>query len=313
MTTQNTTPASIQELLRQEGEKEARLEERPLSFWRIALMRLSKDRLTLIAFGIFSIIVILALGADWINEFILEQDPYDTNLIDSLLPPSPDHWLGTDDLGQDQLARILIGGRVSLVICFFGALSTIFIGIAVGMAAAFFGGVVDDLIMWFINTLIAIPTLYLFLIIGALLSLTPTSLAILFGLLGWPFTARLVRSTVLSMREREFVTASRALGSSSIATMARHILPNVIPIVVIAATRRLGTLVLAEAILSFIGFGVRPPTPTWGNMLTEAQQYIVRPNTLHLVLAPGIMITLTVLCIYIIGDGLRDALDPRLK
>ena len=307
------SPASIEELLRQEGEQEALREDRPLSFWRIAMIRLGRDRLTLAAFGVLLVIVLLSVGADWINANILEQDPYDTNLIDSLLPPSADHWLGTDDLGQDQLARLLVGGRVSLMICFLGALFTVILGITIGMTAAFFGGIVDDLIMWFINTLIAIPTLFLFLIVGALFELNPFWLTLLFAFLGWPFTSRLVRSTVFSMREREFVTASRALGASSASTMFRHILPNVIPIVIIAATRRLGTLVLAEAALSFLGFGVRPPTPTWGNMLTEAQQYILRDDALHLVLYPGIMITLTVLCIYIIGDGLRDALDPRLK
>lgn len=307
------SPASIEELLRQEGEKEALREDRPLSFWRIAMIRLSRDRLTLAAFGLLLVIVLLSVGADWINATILDQDPNDTNLIDSLLPPSADHWLGTDDLGQDQLARLLVGGRVSLMICFFGALFTVILGITIGMVAAFFGGIVDDLIMWFINTLIAIPALFLFLIVGALFELNPFWLTILFASLGWPFTSRLVRSTVFSMREREFVTASRALGASSASTMFRHILPNVIPIVIIAATRRLGTLVLAEAALSFLGFGVRPPTPTWGNMLTEAQQYILREDAIHLVIYPGIMITLTVLAIYIIGDGLRDALDPRLK
>jgi peptide/nickel transport system permease protein len=155
--------------------------------------------------------------------------------------------------------------------------------------------------------------LFLLLIVGALFDLSAAWLTVLFALLGWPFITRLVRSTVFSLREREYIMASNALGASSFTIMFRHILPNVIPIVIIATARAVGNLMLSESILSFLGFGVQPPTPTWGNMLTEAQQYIVRPDARHLIVAPGVMITITVLCMFIIGDGLRDALDPRLK
>ncbi|MCB0034002.1 MAG: ABC transporter permease, partial [Anaerolineales bacterium] len=155
--------------------------------------------------------------------------------------------------------------------------------------------------------------LFLLLIVGSLFDLSPAWLTVLFALLGWPFITRLVRSNVFSLREREYITASNALGASSPYIMFRHILPNVIPIVIIATTRSVGNLMLAEAALSFLGFGVQPPTPTWGNMLTEAQQYIVRIDARHLIIVPGVMITISVLCMYIIGDGLRDALDPRLK
>lgn len=309
-------PISLQEmrdLLASEGQLEAMSEEQPLSFWRIALIRLRRDPLTLTAFGVLFTILLLSLGAEIINENILGVDPFDTDLLASLEGPSAEHWLGTDTLGQDQLARLLYAGRISMAIGFFGAMFTLMIGITLGMVAAYFGGIVDDIIIWVVNTLNSIPQLFLLLIIGALFSISPFWLTVLFALLGWPFITRLVRANVLSLREREYIQASEALGVSSVSIMFRHILPNVIPIVIIATARAVGNLMLAESTLSFLGFGVQPPTPTWGNMLTEAQQYIVRPDATHLVIVPGVMITITVLCMFIIGDGLRDALDPRLK
>lgn len=309
-------PISLQEMhdmLASEGQLEAMREEQPLSFWRIALIRIRRDPLTLAAIGVLLIILLLSLGAELINENILGVDPFDTNLLASLEGPSAAHWLGTDTLGQDQLARLLYAGRISMAIGFFGAMFTLLIGITLGMAAAYFGGIVDDFIIWVVNTLNSIPQLFLLLIVGALFSVSPFWLTVLFALLGWPFITRLVRANVLSLREREYIQASEALGVSSISIMFRHIFPNVIPIVIIATARAVGNLMLAESTLSFLGFGVQPPTPTWGNMLTEAQQYIVRSDATHLVIVPGVMITITVLCMFIIGDGLRDALDPRLK
>ncbi len=310
--TAESAPNPMEDAIILQDRLEALRDDKPMSFWRIAIIRLRRDKLTLFAIAVLSLIAILSLGADVING-VLDIDPNDTNLLESLEPPSMNHFLGTDTLGQDQFARILVGGRVSLAIGFFGALFTLIIGITLGMTAAYFGGVVDDIIMWIINTLGSIPQLFLLLIVGSLFDLSPAWLTVLFALLGWPFITRLVRSNVFSLREREYITAANALGASSPYIMFRHILPNVIPIVIIATTRSVGNLMLAEAALSFLGFGVQPPTATWGNMLTEAQQYIVRTDARHLIVVPGVMITISVLCMYIIGDGLRDALDPRLK
>lgn len=296
-----------------QAEAEAKIESKPLSFWQIAWMRLWRDPLTIAAIAVLLVITVFSLGAEVISINVLEVDPDRTNLIDSFLGPSADYWLGTDALGRDQLSRLLVGGRVSLAIGFFGAIFTLFIGLVLGISAAYFGGFIDDVIMWLINTLGSIPQLFLLLLVGALFDLTPAWLTVLFALLGWPFITRLVRSNVLSMREREFIEAARALGCSPFYIMLRHIVPNVLPIVIIATTRTVGNLMLAEAALSFLGFGVQPPTATWGAMLTKAQQFILLPDARHLVWAPGIMITITVLCMFIIGDGLRDAMDPRLK
>ena len=292
---------------------EAMVDDKPISWWQIALIRLRKDKLTLAAIFVLFIITLLCLGAGVISEYVLHVGPDDTDILATFAPPSSEHWLGTDSVGRDQLSRLLFGGRVSLAIGTVGTIFTLVLGISIGMSAAYFGQRVDDIIMWFINTLTSIPSLFLLLILGALFNVTPTVLTLLFGFLGWPFISRLVRSSVYSLKEREFIIASQALGASDVAIMVRHILPNVIPIVIIATARRIGTLILSESALSFLGFGVQPPTATWGSMLTKAQQFILIPEARHLVVAPGLMIALTVLCLYIIGDGLRDALDPRLK
>jgi peptide/nickel transport system permease protein len=271
----------------------------------------------LAAAAVLMLIALMALGADYISANILGVNPDKTNLLATFEKPSlaagTVHYLGTDALGRDQLARLMFGGRISLAIGVLGALFTTILGISLGMAAAFLGKRVDDAIIWIINTLSAIPQLFLLLIVGALFELSPAWLTVLFALLGWPFITRLVRSTVFSLREREFIIAAQALGGSNLLIMYRHILPNVLPIVVIATMRAVGNLILAESALSFLGFGVQPPTSTWGTMLTKAQQFILIPGGRHLVAAPGIMITITVLCMFIIGDGLRDAMDPKLR
>ena len=292
---------------------EAMRDDRPLSFWRIALIRLRRDMLTMAAMLVLIIIAALSLSAGIISEQILGVDPDATDLVATFQPPSAEHWLGTDALGRDQLARLLYGGRISLAIGVAGTIFTTILGISIGMVAGYFGRRVDDVVMWVINTLGSIPGLFLLLVVGALFNLSPGALAILFALLGWPFISRLVRSTVFSIKEREFMIAAQALGSSDLAIMWRHILPNVFPIVIIATARSVGNLILAESALSFLGFGVQPPTSTWGTMLTKGQQFILIGDARHLVVAPGFMIALTVLCLFIIGDGLRDAMDPRLN
>jgi peptide/nickel transport system permease protein len=240
-------------------------------------------------------------------------DPNRTDLFATFEGASAEHWLGTDALGRDQLSRLLYGGRVSMAIAFTGSAIALTLGLSIGMLAAFFGGKVDDFVMWFINTATSIPTIFLLLIVVALFEPSAFWLTLILGFLTWFNIARLVRGEVLSVREREYVEAAKALGSSEITIMVRHILPNIIPIMLVVAAIDIGGLILTESALSFLGLGVQPPTATWGNMLTKAQQFIIRPDGRHLVVAPGVMITITVLSLYIIGDGLRDALDPRLR
>lgn len=283
----------------------------PLSFGRIALRRLKRDRLTQVALAVLFVLVTLSLLANVVSVHVLGVDPNASDLLHTFEGPSSAHWLGTDQLGRDQLSRLLFGGRVSLAIGFSGAFLAMTLGVTIGMTAGFFGGLVDDFIIWFINTLQSIPTLFLLLIIVAVFEPSAFWLTMIFGFLGWTGVSRIVRGEVFSVREKDFVLAARALGASEISIMFRHVLPNIVPIVIVIAARDIGLLILAESALSFLGLGVQPPTATWGNMLSKSQQYFILGP--HLVIFPGLLITITVLSLYMIGDGLRDALDPRLK
>ncbi|MCC6612710.1 MAG: ABC transporter permease [Anaerolineae bacterium] len=279
------------------------------SLTELALLRLRRDRLTLAAIALIVILVALAALAPPISQYVLHVDPNRTNVTQAyLVPGSPGHVLGTDDLGRDHLARLLYAGGVSLQIAFFAALLSLVLGIGVGMMMGYFGGVIDDGFTWFISTLNSIPSLFLLLIVSAVLNPSAQTLILVLGLLGWTGTARLVRGQTLALREREFVIGAQAVGASSFRIMLAHILPNLFSIIIVTLMLDIGSLILVEAGLSYLGLGVKPPTPTWGNMLTDAQTYFSKGW--HLVIMPGLLIFITVLCLFIIGDGLRDAFDP---
>jgi peptide/nickel transport system permease protein len=295
-----------------QAEQEAReAAQTSRSYWDMVWYHLRHDRLTIAAFSVLALLAILSFASPLINEHLLRQDPNRIDLFKTYAPPNKENWLGTDDLGRDQLARLLDGGRISLTIGFTGALLTMTIGVFFGAIAGFFGGWVDDLIMWFINTMSSIPFLLFLLIITLLFKPKWYVLSIFIAVNGWMGTSRMVRGEVLSVRERDYVLAARALGAPTWKLILRHVLPNVIPIVIIMTTMAIGGLILVETALSFLGLGVQPPQATWGNMLTKAQgNFTLGP---HLVIFPGLLITITVLCLYLIGDGLRDALDPMMR
>jgi ABC-type dipeptide/oligopeptide/nickel transport system permease subunit len=301
---------SVREQARAEQEaREAASKSR--SYWEMVWYQLRRDRLTIAAFSVLALLAILSFGSPLITKHVIKQDPNRIDLFKTYTPPNSENWLGTDDLGRDQLARLLHGGRISLTIGLTGALLTMTIGVFFGALAGFFGGWVDDVIMWFINTMTSIPFLLFLLIITLLFKPKWYVLSIFIAANGWMGTSRMVRGEVLSVRERDYVLASRALGVPVWKIIWRHILPNVIPIVIIMTTMAIGGMILVETALSFLGLGVQPPTATWGNMLTKAQgNFTLGP---HLVIYPGLLITITVLCLYLIGDGLRDALDPMMR
>lgn len=302
-----STVDSMEEFL--EATQSASVE--PLSFRRIAIRRLRRDKLTIAAMSVIALLTLTAILGDVISTSITKTGPNETHIESTFARPSREFILGSDQLGRDQLTRLIYGGRVSLAIGFAGAFIAMTLGVAIGLTAGYFGGWIDDAIIWFVNTLQSIPTIFLLLIIVAMFEPSAFWLTMILGWLGWTGVSRLVRGEVFSVRERDYVTAARALGASKFSIMMRHILPNIIPIVIIIAARDVGLLILAESVLSFLGLGVQPPTATWGNMLSKAQAYFVLGP--HLVIFPGLLITITVLCLYIIGDGLRDSLDPRLK
>lgn len=282
-----------------------------LSYWRESWLSLRGNRVGLGAGIVILLLGVVALAAPLISAYVLHQDPVTQDLRATFQGPGAGHWLGTDNLGRDVAARLLYGSRVSLAVGFLSVVIATTMGAAAGVAAGYYGGVADDLLMRLVDILLAIPGLYLLILITAVVSANVITLSCLIALIGWGPLARLVRGEVLSVRSRDFVLATRSVGAGDVRIMARHVLPNVLPVMIVAASLGVGAVILLEAALDFIGLGVAPPTPTWGNMLTGAQTYFT--HSVWLVVLPGAMIFLTVLAANLFGNALRDAFDPRLR
>ncbi len=281
-----------------------------------------RDPIALVAGLVLAALALAAAGAPLIEAAMgLDADAVD--LFNRLAPPSPDHPLGTDELGRDLLLRLLEGGRVSLAVGLSAALAASAVGTLIGLASGYVGGRLDAILMRIADGVIALPLLPLLIVLAAVdlskLGLAPdvaqsqsaamVRLVVLVSLVGWPVTARLVRASTLSLRRREFVEAARALGFSPWRIALRHVLPNAMGPILVAATLAVGNVVLFESVLSFLGLGVRPPTPSWGNMLTGAQELIWEAP--RLAVWPGALIFVTVVSVNLLGDALRDRFDPR--
>ncbi len=278
------------------------------SLFTKALRRLSRDYLTLGALAVVLLFTLLAIFGPWINQNILNVSP-DTTSARTFAPyGTPGNILGTDDIGRDQLARLLVAGQVSLGIGFAGAGISLSIGMFLGVMTGYFGGIIDDVLNWIITTLDSIPALYLLILISAIFRPDAASLIFAIALISWTGTTRIIRGQTLSIRNLDYILSAQALGASPWRIMASHIVPNLISITAIVLMRSIGGLMLTEAGLSFLGLGVQPPQATWGNMLTKAQSFFTLGP--HLIWPPGLAISITVLCLYIIGDGIRDAFDP---
>jgi peptide/nickel transport system permease protein len=305
MTTQGQTSSIIQIGAQTPSARSKSLFER-------ALFRIRRDRLTLIALTVMTLMTLMAIGAPLISTYILQVDYLKQDPMNKYAPVnSPGHILGTDELGRDHLARLLYGGQVSLGIAFSAAVLSLSIGVVIGVITGYYGGIVDDVVIWVITTLNSIPSIFLLLIVSALLSPGPLSLVLVLSFLGWTGGTRLIRGETFALRERDYILAARALGASDVRIMFQHIMPNAISLVIVSLAQGIGGLILAESGLSFLGFGIKPPTPSWGNMLSAGLDLLRFAP--HLVIAPGLLIAITVLCLYIIGDGLRDAFDPRIE
>ncbi len=283
-------------------------------FWSDAVWRIRHDTTTVAAFVVLGTIVALALGADLLADHFFHWGFSKQDIFNSYGKPRLDEpalWLGQDQLGRSQIVRLLYGARVSMFIGVFGATVSLVIGIGLGMTAGYFRGWWDDVVVWIVSTLNGIPTLYLLLIVAFLFRLDPVSLAIFIGALGWTGITNLSRGQTFALREREFVLAARTIGATPRRVILQHVFPNILPLLIVIAMIDVAGVILGESALSYLGFGIQPPVPSWGNMLTGASQFFTRGP--WLVYPPGLAITITVLCLYLIGDGLRDALDPRLR
>lgn len=256
---------------------------------------------------ILAIIVLSVIFAPLLTKY----DPNTQNLRERFLSFRWDHPFGTDQYGRDQFSRALYGGRVSLLVGFSSVTVTLIVGITLGLLSGFWGGLLDAFLMRFTDSIIAFPTFFLIVVISSMAHTTLLILTMIIGLTSWPVVARLVRAETLSIKEREFVIGGIVVGCSPLRIVLRYIIPNITSSIIVAATLQVAYAVLTEAALSFLGLGIQPPTPSWGNMLTIAQKdMFVAPM---MAIVPGGLIFLTVLSLNFIGDGLRDSLDPRLR
>jgi len=238
-------------------------------------------------------------------------DPQEIDLLNPLSPPGKDHLLGTDPIGRDVLSRIIYGARISLLVGTLAVLLGVTIGILAGLVAGYYGGNIDDVIMRINDVMWSFPVTLLAIVVAGIVGPNVSYLIFIIGIIMVPRYTRVIRGTVLSIKERDYILAARALGCGNLRILFRQILPNAIGPIIVVATMSMAGAILTESGLSFLGFGIAPPTPTWGNMIASGRQYI--RTCPHLIIYPGIAITLTVLGFNLFGDGLRDAIDPRLK
>ena len=256
-----------------------------------------------------AIVVLFMFAVSLLAPVIARFDPNHIDAYNVLMAPSTAHWFGTDELGRDVFARMVFGARVSLKVGFVAVGIATVIGSVVGLVAGYYSGWLDTVLMRFVDIMLCFPTFFLILAVITLLEPSIWYIMLIIGLTGWMGVARLVRAEVLSLRERDFVLAARAIGASDLRIIFRHILPNALGPVLVYATLGVAGAILTESSLSFLGIGVRPPTPSWGNILTSGKEFI--EFAWWLFLFPGLAIMVTVLSYYLVGEGIRDALDPR--
>jgi len=276
-------------------------------FARQTFKAFNANKTSWIGLVIFVLVVVAAILAPLLSP----HDPLEQDIFNRLKPPTIEHWLGTDNFGRDTLSRLLYGARISLII---GVLSTVLamvIGSVIGMAAGWYGGRFDVVVMQAMDVLLAFPSLILGLIVVAMLGPSMTNIIVAIALTSIPPFARIARAPTISIKEREFVEACRALGYSDLRILAGHILPNILPEILVMGSLWLANSIRTEASLAFVGLGVKPPTATWGGMIREGFENIL--DSYWLAMAPGVAILVVIFALNLLGDGLRDAIDPKLK
>lgn len=288
----------------------------PDSPWRVAVRRFARNRLALAGLLILTLMILICIFGPMLSPYNIDN----YSVKDKNMGPSAEHWLGTDKLGRDVVLRVMLAGRISIMVGVVATFITVVLGSILGALAGFYRRFLDSIIMRIAEIFMSIPTLPLLIILGALLSdlkVPPQDriyfLMLILGILSWPGLSRLVRGQILTLREQEFMQATEALGLRDRRKIFKHLLPNTVPIIIVSATLGVASAILAESALSYLGLGVVPPTPSWGNMIAEANGIIEFRKRPWLWIPPGTCILITVVAINLIGDGLRDALDPKMK
>ncbi len=298
---------------RRRREEEAQFAERGVSLWQDAWRRLLRNRMAVAGLLFIGFLVFCFITADFLPPYSYREADYENTRIG---PRWPDHIFGTDKLGRDVFSRVWWGTRVSLTVAVVGSLTALVIGVTYGAISGYLGGRIDNLMMRFVDVMYGFPTLlFIILIMVVLPSETAIqgmiNIFIAIGVVGWMGMARLVRGQFLSLREKEFVLAARMIGAGPARIISRHLLPNSLGPAIVSLTLGIPSLILTEAVLSFIGLGVPPPYPSWGQMVSEGWRGL--RATPHLTIFPGLAISLTMLAFNFLGDGLRDALDPTMR
>ncbi|WP_342411972.1 oligopeptide ABC transporter permease [Bacillus sp. FSL K6-1560] len=283
------------------------IRKKPETMTKIFFEKFFKNRLAVVGGIILTVIILMAVFA----PFIAPYSPESQSLLNKLKPPSAQNLMGTDKFGRDIFTRVLYGARVSLLVGFASVIGAITIGTVVGALAGYFRGIVDAVLMRAVDVVLSIPDIFLLITLVTIFQPGMDKLILIFSLTGWTTTARLVRGEFLSLRSREFVLAAKTIGTKNHKIIFSHILPNCIGPIIVSATLKVGSVILAESTLSYLGFGIQPPIASWGNMLQDAQNFTVMIQAWWYPLFPGLFILMTVLCFNFVGDGLRDALDPK--
>jgi len=296
-------PSSPQNLAAEADRQQRKTQSGRSRAWK----RFRQHRIALISFWLVALMAVVAFLA----PVLAPTSPTTTNLSLSLHGPSWDHWLGTDEVGRDILSRTMFGARISLSVGLISVGIAVVISIFLGTISGFYGGLVDGIIMRFTDVVMCIPGLVIVLALVSILGPGIFNIMIAIGVLGWTGTTRLMRGQILSVRERDYVFAARALGASNARIMSVHVIPNCLAPILVSATLGIAGAILTEAALSFLGFGVVPPDPSWGGMLNSARSLTRLQENPWVWLPPGVMILVSVLAINFIGDGIQDALDPK--
>jgi peptide/nickel transport system permease protein len=283
--------------------------KKPDSQFKIIVSQFLSNKIAVIGAVILLFIIIAAVTA----PYTFPYNPTEQDLLNRLAEPSSEFWMGTDNFGRDIFKRVLHGARVSLTVGFLAMFGAVTIGTVVGALAGYFGGKVDAFLMRLVDILIAFPNIFLLITLVSIFRPGTDVIIFVLASLGWMSTARLVRGEFLSLRTREFVLAARTIGVKSHRIIFAHILPNAIGPIIVTATLTVGNIIIVEYVLSFLGLGVQPPTPSWGNMLQAAQDFTIMRTAWWFPFFPGLMIVITVMCFNFVGDGLRDAFDPKMK
>lgn len=299
----NKTAKQLQEIHQEQDQVQTSRTKR----WKRVWDRFVQYRPAVFGLVFIILLILVAVFAPWVARV----DPFYQDYSALKAPPSAEHWLGTDALGRDVWARLVFATRVSLSVGLVAVSIYTLIGTALGAISGYYGGLVDSIIMRLTDIVMTFPALIIIITVVALVGPSLYNIMVVIGLLSWPGISRLVRGQILSLRETEFVISARAKGGSDFYIIFNHLLPNVLGPITVAATFGIASAILTEASLSFLGLGVPPPQPSWGQMLTDAQKLSILSSMPWLWVPPGIMVSLTVLCVNFVGDGLRDALDPR--